>query len=255
MRYEIRSISRALELLELFIEEPELSLTEISQQLDVSLSTTFRLVATLQAHDYLERSSENRKYRLGVACLELGGTFLRQNDLRTQALPILRDLRADTMETVHLARLVGSEVVYLEKLSGLLPITVRASWIGRRVPAHSTSLGKAMLSYKPESEIRQLYAECGLRRLTPNTITDLEELLGELTRTRERGYAIDDQENEPNVICIGVPIFDYQQSVVGAISLSGPAERINQAIAEKGLVSRVKEAAHAISRLMGYGKL
>lgn len=252
-RYVIQSASKALTLLKVFSpDRPELSLTEISRCLDLNPSTAFRLIATLQAHAFVEQDPENRKYRLGVACLELGSVFLSQSDIRQQALPILVALRDDCKETVHLARLVGSEIVYLEKLDGLLAIGIMGSRIGRRSPAHCTGLGKAMLAYRPESEIRQRYAESGLRRFTPNTITDLDEFLDELVHIREHGYAIDNEEHELDVKCIAVPLWDHRQDVVGAISIAGPAERISRGIAEQGMVSKVKEAGRAISaRLAG----
>jgi len=252
-RYVIRSVSRALELLKTFRgEQSELSLAEISRRLSLNRSTTFRLLVTLQAHGYLEQDRETRKYRLGVTCLELGSVFLNQSDIRKEAFPILGDLRDDCKETVHLARLAGSEVVYLEKLEGLLPIGIMGSRVGGRAPAHCTGLGKAMLAYIPETEIRQLYAKSGLRRFAPNTITDLTELLSELATIKERGYGIDNEEHEPDVRCVAVPIWNYRQKVVGAISVSGPAGRIDRAIVERGLVARVKEAGQAISsRLAG----
>lgn len=252
-RYQIRAVERALDLLSTFsTSEPELSLTELSARLDLNPSSTFRLLMTLQPHGYLEQNPDNRKYRLGVACLELGSVFLNKSDIRKEALPIMSGLRDDCKETIHLARLAGSEVVYLEKLDGLLPIGIMGSRVGGRAPAHCTGLGKAMLAYKPENEIRQLCAEADLRRFTSNTITDLGELLGELACIRERGYAIDNEEHEPGVKCVAVPIWNYRQNVVGAISVSGPAGRIDRAIAERELVARVKEAGQAISsRLAG----
>lgn len=256
-RYIIRSVSRALELLKTFSgAQSELSLAEISRCLNLNRSTTFRLLVTLQAHGYLEQDRESRKYRLGVTCLELGTVFLNQSDIRKEALPILSRLRDECKETVHLARLAGSEVVYLEKLEGLLPIGIMGSRVGGRVPAHCTGLGKAMLAYIPEAEMRRLYAESDLPRFTPNTITGLTELLSELACIRQRGYAVDSEEHEPDVKCVAVPIWNYRQNVVGAISVSGPAGRIERGITEQGLVSKVQEAGRAISsRLAGYKAL
>lgn len=254
-RYIIRSVSRALELLKAFSgAQSELSLAEISRRLNLNRSTAFRLIVTLQAHGYLEKDRETGKYRIGVTCLELGSVFLNQSDIRKEALPILNGLRDGCKETVHLGRLAGAEVVYLEKFDGLLPIGIMGSRVGGRAPAYCTGLGKAMLAYMPEGEIRQLYAESDLPHFTPNTITDLEELFRELARTRERGYAIDNEEHEPDVKCVAVPIWDYRQNVVRAISVAGPAVRIDRGMAE-GLVSRVQEAGRAISiRLAGnYG--
>jgi IclR family KDG regulon transcriptional repressor len=250
-RYVIQSVSRALELLKLFSEEPDLSLTEISQRLSLSTSSVFRLLATLQAHGYLEQNPASRRYRLGVACLELGGTFLSQSDVRRRALPILRSLRDDCRETVHMGMLDGREVVYIEKLESLQPIGSMGSRIGARAPARCTALGKAMLAYRPEDEVRRLYPEPELPQLTPSTITDLEELIKELDRIRERGYAIDEQENELGVKCIAVPIWDHLHNARVAVSVSGPAERISRAIAERGLVLKLIEVGQTISLTEG----
>lgn len=252
-RYIIRSVSRALQLLKtLSTAESGLSLAEISRRLNLNRSTTFRLLVTLETDGYVEQDRETRKYHLGVVCLALGSIFLSQSDIREQALPILTSLRNDCKETVHLARLAGSEVVYLEKLDGLLPIGYMGSRVGGRAPAYCTGLGKAMLAYKPDTEIRELYAESALRHFTPNTIADLTELLREMAHIRKRGYAIDNEEHEPDVKCVAVPIWDYRHEVVGAISVSGPAGQIDRAIAERGLVDKVKETGKAISsRLAG----
>lgn len=250
-RYVLKSVSRALETLKVFsLEQPELNLMEISQRLNLNPSTVFRLLATLKAKDFVEQNKDTRKYRLGVACLELGSVCLNQGDIRREAMPILQRLRDDTKETVHLARLAGSDVVYLEKVDGLLPVGVMGSRVGGRAPAHCTGLGKAMLAYQPESEIRKLYGESNLHRFTCNTITKLGKFLDELACVRERSYAIDNEEHELDVECVAVPIWDYQ-GVVAAISVAGPVQRVNRAITEQGLISTVREAGRAISSHLG----
>jgi IclR family KDG regulon transcriptional repressor len=251
-RYIIHSVSTALALLNsLSMERRELSLTEISSRLDLNPSTTFRILATLQAHSFLEQNPDNRKYRLGVACLELCSAYLSQVDVRRQALPVMRRLRDECRETVHLAILAGSEVVYLERLDPLEPIGVMGSAVGSRAPAHCTALGKAMLACKSDAEIRHLYEGSDLIPRTPNSITDLEELLLELSRIRTVDYAIDNQENEIGVYCVAVPLFGYAAKVTSAISVSGPVERIRRAIAEDGLVAKVQQAGRQISRREG----
>jgi DNA-binding IclR family transcriptional regulator len=205
-------------------------------------------MVTLQAYDYVEHNPSTLKYRLGVACLELGSVFLNETDIRVQAVPILERLRDACKETVHLARLAGSDIVYLEKLDGLLPIGMIGSQVGRRAPAYCTGLGKAILAYRPAEEVHQFCAQSGLVRFTPNTITDLEELLRELALTKQRGYAVDDEEHELDVKCVAVPVWNHRGEVVGAVSITGPAKRIEEAMACSDLVSRVKDAGWAISR-------
>ncbi len=122
-RYHIRAVERALSLLRVFLDhDSDLSATDLSQALHLDLSTTFRMLVTLQAQGFIEQNPASGKYRLGVTCLELGSRFLRSNDIRQRALPTMDALRHRFGETVHLTILDGTEVVYLEKLAGLHPI-------------------------------------------------------------------------------------------------------------------------------------
>lgn len=254
-RYQIRAVARALDLLTAFsTSDPELTLTELSSRRNLSVSTTYRLLATLESRGYVERNSQTGGYSLGVACLDLGGVFLSQLDLRERVSPLLEALREECKETVHLAILDTDrmEAIYLEKLEGLLPIGMMGSRVGGRAPAHCTGLGKCMLAYVPEADVHDFYASTGLEPRTPNTITDLDELRLELKKTRERGYAIDDVEHEPDVKCVAAPVWDHRQVVVGAISVSGPEQRIDHLMSEHDLVARVQRTAHEASIRLGY---
>lgn len=256
-RYQIRAVDRALELLGVFsTAESEFTLTELSARLNLNTSTTYRLLVTLESRDYVEQNPESGRYRLGVACLRLGSVFLSQVDLRKRALPLLERLRDECKETVHLAILDGHrmEVVYLEKLEGLLPIGLMSSRIGGRAPAYCTGLGKSMLAYEEEEIVRRFYAASGLQAYTPHTITGLDDLLRELSEIRKRGYAIDNAEHEPDVKCVAAPVWNHQHAMVGAISVSGPVERIDRLLTEQGLIEKVKETAHEASTQMGYPK-
>lgn len=248
-------MERALDLLGAFSSsEPELTLTELSSRLHLSASTTYRLLVTLESKGYVEHNPQTGGYSLGVACVDLGTIFLSQLDLRERVLPVLETLREECKETVHLAILDRSqmEVIYLEKLEGLLPIGMMGSRVGGRAPAHCTGLGKCMLAYVPEAVVHDFYSANGLRAHTPNTITDLHELLRELMETRERGYAIDDVEHEPDVKCVAAPVWNHRTAVVGAISVSGPEQRIDRLMADGDLVQRVQTVAHEASMRMGY---
>jgi len=253
-RYQVRAVERALELLEAFsVAEPEFSLTELSGRLGLNASTVFRLLATLQGRGYVEHSSENGRYRLGPACLRLGSVYLAQADLRRRLTPLLAALRDECRETVHLATLDRErmEVVYLEKLEGLLPIGLMGSRVGGRSPAYCTGLGKAMLAYEPPEAVEAFYQARGLRAYTPQTIATLEALSRELAEIRRQGYALDNAEHEPGVKCVAAPVWNHQQEVIGAISVAGPAERVERLIAEEGLIERVRIVAAEASELMG----
>jgi IclR family KDG regulon transcriptional repressor len=256
-RYRIRAVERALDVLAAFsADEPELTLTELSSRLNLSASTTYRLLVTLERRRYVERNSQTGGYTLGVACLDLGTVFLSQLDLRDRVLPVLKTLRQEFRETVHLAVLDRSqmEVIYLEKLEGLLPIGLMGSRVGGRAPAHCTGLGKCLLAYMADPVVRELYATSGMRALTPNTITDVEELLLEMAKIRELGYAVDDVEHEPDVKCVAAPVWNHRQTVVGAISVTGPEQRMNRLIEEGHLIESVLEAAQNASARMGYSR-
>lgn len=253
-RYKIRAVDRALELLGVFsTAESELTLTELSNRLNLNPSTTYRLLVTLESRDYVEQNPESGRYRLGVACLRLGSVFLSQVDLRKRALPLLERLRDECKETVHLAILDRHrmEVVYLEKLEGLLPIGLMSSRVGGRAPAYCTGLGKSMLAYEQEEIVREFYAATGLQVYTPHTITSIDDLLRELSAIRKRGYAIDNAEHEPDVKCVAAPVWNHQHAVVGAISVSGPLERIDRLLAEHGLIEKLRETAREASTRMG----
>ncbi len=234
--------------------EPELTLTELSSRLNLSVSTVYRLLVTLDDRGYVERNPQTGGYSLGVACLDLGTVFLSKLEIRDRILPLLESLREACRETVHLAIMDRDqmEVIYLEKLEGLLPIGMMGSRVGGRAPAYCTGLGKCLLAYVEESAVRDFYSTNGMRAYTPNTLTDLTGLLLELEKIREHAYAIDDVEHEPDVKCVAAPVWNHRQAVVAAISVAGPQQRMNRLIEESGLVERVLTVAREASLHMGY---
>lgn len=252
-RYYIRSITRALEILQLFLnDEGELSISEISKLMGLSQSTTFRILVTLAAFAMVEQNHDTNKYRLGVTCLALGDAFRSHSDIQQRAISSLTTLRDETGETVHLGILIDHEVMYYEKLSGLHPIGMMSSRVGRRAPAHCTAMGKVLLAYIPEEKMRECIQNVPLVRRTPNSITDFNELLEELAKVHNQGYAVDGEENEEGVGCVAAPIFDHT-GVVAAVSASGPVDRIYEKISRSGLVFAVQRAGREISTKLGGG--
>lgn len=251
--YNVRAVQRAISLLKAFDYNcPEMSLTQLSQKTGLSLPTANRLLATLRRESLVECNNETGRYRLGVACLRLGSIFLAQAELRSVALPILDRLRQETRETVHLGILDHMEVVYLEKLEGLWPVALMGSRVGGRNPAYCTGIGKALLSHEDPEKVQEYFTRVGLRRHTHNTITDLDALLAELRRTRERGYALDIEEHEMEVRCVAAPILDHRGRAVAALSVSGPASRMVTLQDSQGGIEQVIEAAKEISNRLGY---
>lgn len=249
-RYVTRSVDRALAILRLFIVgEAEIGLSDISTRVGLHQSTVYRLLVTLASAGFVEQSAHTGRYRLGPTALSLGQAFLRHSDLRQIAESPLAELRDRSGETVHLASLVGPEVIYLEKLPGLHPIGLMSSRIGDRAPAYCTGLGKVLLAHEPEATVRESLRG-GLRAYTPATITRMDTLMAALARIRESGFAMDDEEHERGVVCVAAPVFDSRK-VVAAISVAGPADRIREEIRLSGLTERVLAAADDISARLG----
>ena len=248
---KIGSVQRAIDILNLFgSQTPELGTTEIARALGLHKSTTASLVYTLEANGFLNQNSETRKYRLGLKLVERAFAMLDQVEIRRIAYPALQELRDRWNETVNLAILDGADVVFIERMLGTKALGM-SSEVGRREPAHSTALGKAILSCYPPADVKGLVAAHGLPSVTPRTITDSSKFYAELDRVREQGYAVDDEENEIGGRCIAVPIFDHTGNVVAAVSISAPTARLPMSdVPQAGAM--VRETAKAISRGLGY---
>lgn len=254
-RYHIRAILRALDVFEAFSpDHPTLSLMEVSETVGLNSSTTYRILATLCSRGYIEQEPDTGRYRIGVAILRPTNTFMSRLSLRERVYPLLVQLRDETRETVHLSILDDHtmEVIYLEKLEGLQPIGLMSSRTGGRSPAHCTGVGKVLLAYHNPDRVREFAARRGLQRFTIRTNTDVERLMQELCVIRQRGYAIDNAEHEEDVMCIAVPLFNHHSDVVAAMSVSGPVERISQALEDPRFVARVLELGDLASQRMGY---
>jgi IclR family transcriptional regulator, KDG regulon repressor len=247
----IGSVQKAIDILNLFdAQNPELGTTEIAVTLEMPKSTAAGLVHTLKVNGCLEQNPQNRKYRLGFKLVELSTRLLNQIGLRQAALPHLRMLRDWCNEGVNLAVQDGGEVIYIERLFGTGILGMRSE-IGKREPAHSTALGKAILSRSSDTEIKNFIDRCGLPAITPHTLTERARFIADLQLTRERGFALDNEENELGGRCVAAPIMDYARRVAAAVSISAPVQRLpDSQIALYG--AKVKETAAMISRQLGY---
>ncbi len=249
-RKVIGSVQRALQILDLFEPRiPELGTTEIALSMDLPKSTVAGLIATLEQNGYLEQNPENRKYRLGFKLAERAGVLLGQFDLRQVATPVLEALRDTCQESVNLALLDQETVVYIERIHGMNMLGMRSE-IGKREHVHSTALGKAMLAYLPDEHLDAVIARLDFIPLTPHTITSPGAFRLEIQQTRQRGYGLDDQENERGGRCVAAPIFDHYGEMAAAVSISVPLQRMSdEQIPIFG--AQVREAANEISRRLG----
>ncbi|GAB4575677.1 MAG: IclR family transcriptional regulator [Anaerolineae bacterium] len=250
-RYHIRALDRAISVLSILSDGTPRTMVELAEACNLSVSTMFRILATLADHHYVERDDVTGKYALGFACLELARSYQMHNHIRRVALPELEKLRDETKETIHLAILDNMEVAYLEKLHGLHAIGLMSSQVGGRALAYCTGLGKALLAHEDPDRVRAHFSQHGLKVFTDTTIRTVDELMAHLARIREQGYATDYGEHEPEVFCIAAPIFDAGNHAVAAISISGPSNRMMPLESGHNL-TRILEAARNISRQLGY---
>lgn len=247
----IQAVDRALKILDLFDEEnTELKLTEISEKLSLHKSTVHALLRTLRKHRYIDQNPETGKYRLGMKLFERGSFVVQSLDIRVIGRECLFELSDRSGHTVHLVVLDGKEGVYIDKVEGKSGTTLY-SRIGRRVPIHTSAVGKALVAFKNKEEISELLKDYVFQAHTTNTITSKEQFLKELDVVRRLGYATDKEENEQGVYCVAVPIRDHTGHVVYAMSMSVLAANIS----EDGLdhiVDMLKESARKLSRQLGY---
>lgn len=223
--YQLQSLARAVAILEMLGEsDVALSLAEISRHMQIHKSTAHRSLMVLERMALIERATRNR-YRLGMKLYELGTRAVQQVDLRARIRPYFQRLSAQLGETVHLGVLQRDSVVYLDKAEPNRHICM-SSKTGSTNPAHCTSLGKAILAYLPQEQVEDIVSRIHFVRYTPKTICSRDELMRALDRVRHRGFAVDDEEIELGVRCVGAPIFDENNVPVAALSMSGPTARI-----------------------------
>lgn len=247
----IQSVERALKILDLFDErERELSITEISKRMNLHKSTVHSLLKTLQAHRYIAQNEENGRYLLGLKLFERGNMVVSYLDMRNVARKHLEWLSATTNLTIHLVVIDGKEGVYVDKVEGS-GVTVVYSRIGRRVPIHTSAVGKSLVATKTDSELDQLLEGYEYTRPTNKSVSSKEEFLAEIEHARIAGYSIDNEENEPGIICFAVPVKDYSGKVIAAISMSMPASIASNETREY-YVGILKECSSKISQGLGY---
>lgn len=216
----IQSVDRALKILDLFDEQTtELRITEISQRLQLHKSTLHSLLLTLKKHGYIEQDSDSGKYRLGMKLLERGQLLLQTMDIRTVARRTLNEISRQTGQTTHLVIRDEQDGVYIDKVEGE-KAAIRYSRIGRRVPLHSSAVGKVLAAHLDKEELQAILADYHFEVHTAATIRNRKAFEAELARVRARGYAVDQEENEPGVRCAAAPIFDHTGKIAAAMSIS-----------------------------------
>ncbi|MBU5294131.1 IclR family transcriptional regulator [Anaerosalibacter bizertensis] len=249
----VQSVDRTLSILELLADYDDgLRIMEISDKVGLHKSTVHRLLSTLAYKGYVVQDLDTNKYKLTLKLFELGSKRIKDIDILSASKPYTKALMEKINEIVHLVIQDGNEIVYIDKVEADNTIRM-ASNIGKRSPMYSTSVGKAMLAFMEEDEVEEIWNNSEIEKFTEYTITDLDDLKDKLKEIRERGYSVDDQENELGVRCIGAPVFNRFGKVEGAISISGPTIRVTEEKVEE-IAREVIKYANMISNELGYIK-
>jgi len=247
----VQSVDRTLTILEVLSDYSDgLGITEISERVNLHKSTVYRLLSTLTYKGYVVQDEESSKYKITFKLFELGSKKVDKLDLLKSSKPYTKMLMESVNEVVHLIIREDNEIVYIDKVEANNTISMK-SRIGNRAPMYCTATGKAMLAFLPEEEVLKIWKSSKIIRLTENTITDFILYKKELQEIKKIGYAIDDEENEMGVKCVGAPILNIKGDVAGAISVSGPIHRITED--KMDFISKeVIKYANMISEEIGY---
>jgi len=247
----VKSADRTVELLELLSHTDEpLTLSEIHRELSYPKSSLYVLLRTLVARGWVETDRRGTGYSIGVRALLVGTAYLDRDPVIRAATRVLEQLRAEVDETVHLARLDGADVVYLASRESAHHLRL-TSRVGRRLPAHVTSLGKALLAERTDDEVDELLPET-LISLTPHTLTARTALFKDLAETRSRGYAAEREENTPGLGCFAVALA-YRHPAIDAISCSVPLVRLDDADHAATVLDAVRRNAQELNAVLRTG--
>ncbi|MGB8832391.1 MAG: IclR family transcriptional regulator [Candidatus Sulfotelmatobacter sp.] len=247
--YNITALQRGLRLLHLFSASSQgLTAKQVADRSRLPVSTVHRFLANLESAGFLNCSGNI--YHLGIACFAIGQAALAQLDIRRVSLPYLQELNQQTRETVHLTVRHGVSAVYVEKLDSTEQLRIY-SRIGATVPLYCTAVGKVMLAYMSDEQQKQQMLQLSLKRYTPNTVGNVQQLEAELHRVRKNGYACDLEEHELHIRCVAAPIWDHAGLVNASLSITAPIFRM--AISRlRQLAPVIQAAGLQISRELGY---
>jgi len=249
-RYRVQVLDRSFQILDALAAAPDdVSPVELATRLRLHKSTIHRLLVVLEQQRFIRRTPDGR-YGLGTKLIEMGTRAIAKLDLGERAAPVLRQLAQETGETAHISVLSGTEMMSIGNVPGRWTLTT-PSTVGRRTKIYCTSLGKAFIAFLPDDRREDLLRRVPLTSHTRRTITDPTALGEELARIRRRGYAVDNEEVEEGLRCIGAPVRDFTGEVIGSLGIAGPVFRVQKGRLSE-LSSLVVKAADQLSVELGY---
>ncbi|MET9550273.1 MULTISPECIES: IclR family transcriptional regulator [unclassified Streptomyces] len=248
----VPAVTRSLDILELFLEgDGTLSAPEVTRRLQLPRTTVHELLTTLAARSYLAQIPDQPgRYRLGVRTYQLGSRYAEQLDLAAEGQQVAREVAETCDETVHVAILEDTDVIYIAKVDSTHAVRM-VSAAGRRLPAHCTSVGKMLLASLPQPELESRLQGREFAAMTPDSITDPDELAAALADIRERGVAVEHRESNPDVSCVAAPVRDSAGRVVAALSISVPMIRWSEE-RERELAELAAKGAGDLSVRLGH---
>lgn len=251
-RYFITSLAKGLEVLNCFSASTRsLSLKELSDRMGWPNGAGFRYTYTLRRLGYLDQDPVTKRYRPGVKVLSLGFAYLSSLDLTERAQAHIEELSHETGLPTHMAVLDGSDIVYVARRAER-SLTMINLFVGARLPAYCTSMGKVLLAYQPRAAVRELLAGVAMVQHTPNTITTIEALEAALEQIRLVGYGMTDQELELGIRSVAAPIRDASGEVIASVNVLTRTARVTLEDLESRILPRLLEASRQISSALGF---
>lgn len=245
----IQALDRALDVLEALATPEGMTLSKLADHLGQSTATMHRVLATLERREFVEISPDRQVWHIGPEAYRLGSAFLRRSNVVERSRPIMRELMLETGETSNLGIEKDGQVLFISQVE--THESIRAFFPpGTLSPLHASGIGKALLSTYDEDRLSALFKKRELERFTENTVRSFNHLKAELQRTRERGYAFDDEERTRGMRCVAAPILNVHGEAVAGISVSGPKIRLQDADVHR-IGERVRRAASMVSRRIG----
>ena len=247
------SLARGLSLLSIVAGSPRrgMGLSELAERAAFDKATTHRLARILVRYGCLVQDAETRRYRLGVRVLDFGFAYLAGIDVRERALPYMQQLAREFGGSVSLAQLDGADIVYLERIPARPWMVSLEMRVGSRVPAHVTSMGKALLASLTDAQVRALLRGKKLQPLTARTITSTRQLLAQLAEIRARGFAINDEETVLGLRSVAAAIKGHHGDPVAAVNVAVPSAQCTVQELASVVGPRVVDVAEAIGAQLG----
>lgn len=252
--YVVPGLERGLRILAEFSpREPVLGAPELSKRLGIPRTTVFRLLQTLESLGFLERADKDRNYRLGVAVLRLGFEYLSSLELTDLGLPVIESLRDATGFTAHIVIRDGRDAVFVAKAqnAGNAFGSVRVN-VGTRLPAHATTHGHVLMGDLSLAQLRALYPERALERVTKATPETVDALFDVIRDDARRGYGIGNSAFERDISVVTAPVRNEASRIVAVVTVTVPRPEIDAALVAEGLVEKVVRAAAELSRRLNY---